>query len=73
MKRNNSYKLLKDNFLMGSIHFIIDHLKEDHKVQAMLVWIVWLTLAALFYAFKMDITFYKGMAFLLNVELYFLL
>ena len=36
------------------------HVKEDTKAQALLVWVGWLSLAALFYSLKMKITFQKG-------------
>jgi hypothetical protein len=60
LKRKNSSELLKANLLKGLVSYVGHYVMEDHRVQAMLVWIAWLTLAALFYTIKMQVTFYKG-------------
>jgi hypothetical protein len=70
LKKKHSIELLKSDFVMGIISFIGYHIKEDHKVQAFLVWIVWFTLAAVFYTVKMQISFYKGMFVCLFVCLF---
>lgn len=61
LKRKNSADLLrKGDYLRGLLSSLVLLLKEDNKVHALLVWVTWLTLAALFYTFKMQITIQKG-------------
>ena len=60
MKKKSSFEMLKKNFMEGLVSFVIHSVKEDYKVQALLLWITWLNIGALFYALKMDITFQRG-------------
>lgn len=61
LKRRSASEQLRTHFVRGLVSFATHHLREDAKAQALLVWVGWLALAALFYSLKMEITFLKGM------------